>query len=512
MTPVCGAFRSRFRLSHRALDLGVWFLFIACFASVIQWLVHVWTTSIYDAHGALVPLLVAAMVLARRRELAALESRPARAGLMLLTAGLLVYWAGLGMGLNLIAGMAFIPAAIGLVWSLWGGAIVRRLLLPLAFLVLMLPLNYPLEVLAGFPLRVLATRLTVGLLHPLGIGAHRIGTLIVTDRFQVMIDSPCSGLKTLSALLLVGFVLAYFVHRRWSHRLVLLLLVAPVAVLANAVRNAVIVLIGHYRGEAAAMGALHHVSGLVTFYLAVLLLIVFSEILLRRAGRLEPKLEPSTVLSASPALPRPPCRDLHHRRVAVAALLLAGWVGSLWLTRRPLQQYSAVTLDRLPARLCGQAGADVAPSAFEVGLLAPDGGRIFQRRFGSGQEVVWMAAVQSLGDWRVQHPPQVCYIAQGWRIEEQGDRLLELGSGRRLQVTRMVVNRQGRRRVVYYFYSDGTHWTASYVARIAYTLMGRVFQSRINTWLLVQVSTPWQSPTDEERLVGAVGEVYAACQ
>ena len=511
MTPVRGSFRSRFRFSDRAADLAVWLLFLACFAPVVRWLVHIWTTSIYDAHGALVPALVTVMVLARRRELAALGSRPAPAGLVPLAAGLMTYLAGLMMDLNLVAGLAFIVAATGLVWTLWGGAVLRRLLMPLAFLLLMLPLNYPLEVFAGFPLRLLATRLTVGLLHLAGIGATRIGTLIATDRFQVVIDSPCSGLKTLSALLLVGFVLAYFVHRHWSHRLILLLLIAPTAVLANAARNAVIVMIGHYRGEAAAMGALHAVTGMTAFFLAVLLLIVISEVLLRTAKRREaqPKASaaPATVSILSPRSER----GLSALHIVLAVLLLAGWGGGAWLANRPLQQYSAFTLDRLPVRLDGQPGAEIAPSAFEVDLLAPEGGRISQLCFGSGRQVIWMAAVQSRGDWRVQHPPQVCYVAQGWRIEEQGNRQLDLGGGRWLGVTRMIVSRQGMRRAVFYFYSDGTHWTASYAARIAYSLIGRAFHARINSWLLVQVSTPWQSPADEDRLVRAIGEVYAAC-
>ena len=140
------------------------------------------------------------------------------------------------------------------------------------------------------------------------------------------------------------------------------------------------------------------------------------------------------------------------------------------------------------------------------------GARICQRRFGTDGQVVWLAAVQSRHDWRVQHPPQVCYVAQGWRIEEQGDRDLDLGAGRRLAVTRMIVARGDIRRAVYYFYADGRHWTASYAARIGYSLAERVFRARVSTWLMVQISTPWRFPADEERLVSAAAQTYAACQ
>jgi hypothetical protein len=39
---------------------------------------------------------------------------------------------------------------------------------------------------------MLATRLTVGMLHLMGLDASRSGTLITTAHFQVVIDSPCS--------------------------------------------------------------------------------------------------------------------------------------------------------------------------------------------------------------------------------------------------------------------------------------------------------------------------------
>ena len=71
-------------------------------------------------------------------------------------------------------------------------------------------------------------------------------------------------------------------HPRWRDRTVILLLIPPVAIVANAVRNMTITLIGHYHGRAAAMGSLHTFSGLLVFMLAVVLLIFISEVLLWR--------------------------------------------------------------------------------------------------------------------------------------------------------------------------------------------------------------------------------------
>lgn len=268
--------------ASRTLALMAWFVALALFAPVVGWLVHIWGTSIYDAHGVLVPFIASVMVLSRRRALAAGPVAPAGAGLWLVLLGVLLLLVALLMDFNLLGGVAFVVTLAGLVWSLWGRAVVARLAFPLGFLLLMLPLNYPLEIFAGFPLRVLSVKLTAALLRLLGLDVTVQGTLLATSQFHVAVESPCSGLKTLSALLMIGLVLAFFLHQGWRARFVILLLVPPVAILANAVRNMVITLIGHYHGREAAMGFLHTSSGLAVFLLAVALLILFSELILWR--------------------------------------------------------------------------------------------------------------------------------------------------------------------------------------------------------------------------------------
>ena len=230
----------------------------------------------------LVPFIAGVMVLSRRRALTAAARAPEGGGLWLVAAGAGLLLVALLMDFNLLGGVALVVTLAGLVWTLWGRVALRLLAFPLGFLLLMLPLNYPLEIFAGFPLRVLSVKLTAGLLRLIGMDVTVQGTLIATPQFQVAIESPCSGLKTLSALLMTGLVLAYFLHPRWRERAVILLLIPPVAIVANAVRNMTITLIGHYHGREAAMGSLHNFSGLLVFLLSVALLIFISEALLWR--------------------------------------------------------------------------------------------------------------------------------------------------------------------------------------------------------------------------------------
>ena len=78
-----------------------------------------------------------------------------------------------------------------MVWTLWGRMVLRWVAFPLAFLLLMLPINYPLEILIGFRLRLLATKLSALLLSLLGLKLEVHGTVITTSQFAVAIERPC---------------------------------------------------------------------------------------------------------------------------------------------------------------------------------------------------------------------------------------------------------------------------------------------------------------------------------
>jgi len=194
-------------------------------------------------------------------------------------------------------------------------------------------------------------------------------------------------------------------------------------------------------------------------------------------------------------------QNIHLRLILLLALAFALRCA---LTARPVRLAAGYTLDRLPVEMGGQPAVDLPLSPFEVELLAPDGGKILQRRYDSGPQVVWLAAVQSRTDWRVQHPPQICYTAQGWRILEQGGQALP-ESG--LRVQRMLVEKDARQRLVYYLYTDGRHWTSSYFWRIFHALSDRAVRAAVSTWVMVQISTPYTSTEDEARLAVAAREL-----
>ena len=177
------------------------------------------------------------------------------------------------------------------------------------------------------------------------------------------------------------------------------------------------------------------------------------------------------------------------------------------ITQRNTQLLSGYTAGLLPKQLIFRPGVDLPLTPFEVALLAPDGGRIIQRSYGQDDTILWLAAVQSRSDWRVQHPPQVCYTAQGWRIEDQSVKQLRDQQGTH-DIQRMLVSKDDERRVVYYFYTDGRRWTASYFRRVMDALLDRAIYAQASTWMLIQISTPLSDPDAETRVISACVELF----
>jgi len=115
----------------------------------------------------------------------------------------------------------------------------RRLDLPLLALALLaLPLTASLQFYGGYPLRVLAGWLAVGLLKSNGLAVVLDGAVFLWDGRQIAIDAPCSGLRMLWA---GGYLMAAAAALfRFSPRQTLLAasLTGAIVIAANAVRAA----------------------------------------------------------------------------------------------------------------------------------------------------------------------------------------------------------------------------------------------------------------------------------
>ncbi|WP_395743749.1 exosortase/archaeosortase family protein [Prosthecobacter sp.] len=250
---------------------------------LMQWQDATWQ------HGALVPFIVAYLIWHRRAEAARQPCTSSRGGFVLLVFALFCYFAGYRANNFYCGYLAMMCLMAGA--SLWLEGVQRSRTRLFAWLMLgfMWPLPF-LEESIGYQMRLLMVRTTGFVLNSVGVDALVSGTALQSmpepelgrragELFSVGVAAPCSGMRSLFALLVVGALFSYFRQRVMWRRAVLFSTILPIAVVVNMVRVVVLVFAAMAFGQNWAIGdgedkvsTFHTITGIGMFLVAVLLL------------------------------------------------------------------------------------------------------------------------------------------------------------------------------------------------------------------------------------------------
>src|SRR5438067_1134470 len=257
------------------------------------------------SHGLLIPFVIGYILWAGRDRLARIEKRPRAAwGALMVTAALLALWVGTAGAELFTQRMSLVLLLAGLVVYFWGWRVLRALIVPLALLALAVPVPTIVFNKIAFPLQLFASRCAVWVMRLFDIPVLREGNVIellplgstTTKRLEVV--EACSGIRSLMTLVTLAVVFAYFTSpsgdegdgaggpgdRRRSRfavlRAVLIVLAAvPIAIITNAARVSGTGVLARYYGTQVADGFFHEFSGWVIYVVAFLLLFAFGWLL-----------------------------------------------------------------------------------------------------------------------------------------------------------------------------------------------------------------------------------------
>ena len=196
-------------------------------------LVSDWWSDPNAGHGLL--LAPVAFWLAYRRGLVPALPRPAT-GLALLAAAILLRCVS-GLAAELFTmRLSLVMAAVALVVYTRGWGQIRHWWLPLGLLLLCIPLPAVIMSSLALPLQFRASANGAWLLRARDVPVVLAGNVIHLPGRSLFVTEACSGLRSLSALLAIGLLVAGLWLSTTAGRALLLLLAIPVAVLLNAVR------------------------------------------------------------------------------------------------------------------------------------------------------------------------------------------------------------------------------------------------------------------------------------
>jgi len=244
--------------------------------------------------GYFVPFAVGLLFYLKRKELLATPVKPSFLwGLLVMGVGFLLYFGGYKANVT-YGGYLAIQILIGGI-CLWFLGV--RWFFKCFWLWCLLGMMWPNVFLIqpiSTPLRKIMVMLTSFFLSLIGVDSLRDGMAIITNTPDPITGEPvvlsiakgCSGLRSLFALVMLGFVFAAFALRKEWHRWLLMATIPFVAIAGNFVRMLMLYFGSKFFGTEFAIGEGHgnespyHIgSGLVVFVVALILLTSFIEVM-----------------------------------------------------------------------------------------------------------------------------------------------------------------------------------------------------------------------------------------
>jgi len=244
-----------------------------------------WNTNDNYSHGPLVPLTSLALVWLRWPRLRALPVRPEGRGLWLLAAGCLMNLLGARMDVFALQGWSLLVVLSGLTLTFLGVAFLRMLAFPILYLAYMLTFPPVVMNTLSYALKNFATTGSVAVAKALGVAMQRDGMQIYFRTGELRVEDPCSGLRSLIALLATGTLFAYFQPGGAWRRAAVLMAAVPIALAGNMARLILLFVASDRRGVTWATGRFHDVTGYVMYAVALGLLMGLRTLLLARPSR-----------------------------------------------------------------------------------------------------------------------------------------------------------------------------------------------------------------------------------
>jgi len=453
-----------------------------------------------------VPLFSIAVLWNERALLRESLGRPSACGLVLVFPCLVLGLLG-ARGLQVrFELLAFIGLLISVPWAMFGRGCARRVAFPALCLLFCMPLASYLSILTVH-LRLFASAVAGGILSLLFDGVVRQGNMIalvdvIVDGSPFVIDiaNPCSGLRSIFALMAISVGYGYFTQPTWGRRAVLFALSVPLAILGNITRIITICIVAKSSSPQFATGFYHDFSGFVVFAVALLLLVGAGGALDRlcRGGTKDGSGAEDRAVPASKAPP-----SASGIAWSVVPLLAA-------LVVVPVMAFQAITpeptLSEVPEvvfpHVAGFAAESLEPSVAETNILR---GAMIEKRLYKAAGGMWFqtTAVTSGANKGSLHRPELCLPSQGFDMGESRSVRVGEVDWRIIPLTAKGDNPDAL--FAYTFFNQDGYRTDSHEARIWRDVWDRTLHSRIDRWVMVTVQFPSSDERAFRALLGHLG-------
>ncbi len=273
----------RLRVQASPLWLGTLLvagLIILLYSEIVPDLVTDWWTQPALSYGLLIPPLALYIAGLRRDVTFSVPAQRSWTGCWLIAFACLVFLGGSLSAEFFLSRISLVLLFAGLVWTFWGFARLRTLAFPFLLLATMVPLPQLVYNTLAAPLQLFASRVATDLAQALGVTVFRDGNIIHLAQISLGVAEACSGLSSLSAMVVASLLLGFMAEASIPGRILLLVLSVPLAIAVNVLRVTGTAVLADYQTEFA-LGFYHAFSGWLVFLVGLGALWVLSKALFR---------------------------------------------------------------------------------------------------------------------------------------------------------------------------------------------------------------------------------------
>ncbi len=246
------------------LSILVWLLY----GYVLTDMANDWWNEPSLSQGMLLPPLALYVAWLQRGQILAHTATQDFRGLFVVAFACLTFLLGKLASEFFLMRISFVILLVGLAWSFWGWQRLRALSFPLVLLATMVPLPAIVYNSLAAPLQLFASDVATRVAQACGISVFRDGNIIQLAGVSLGVAEACSGLNSLSALIVGSVLIGYLICSGWLSRGLLLVSSIPLAIGVNVLRVSGTAILADFNQDFA-MGFYHSFSGWLVFVAGV---------------------------------------------------------------------------------------------------------------------------------------------------------------------------------------------------------------------------------------------------